>query len=261
MPVIEGIFNQFRDPTYKEKGFDNDYLGQGTSQQYLSSLQSKSQADALKQQLEDNNITQSTNMGSIGTLLRQGNALQQALSTQIQTSSEIAARTQQELLDDARETKLIKDAHKEEVKRLRELADQKLLKEGKAIPTDAREIEKRDTEIKEAIIEEEVSESMKLKRELQHMSSVEFTKYLNDLPKDYREKGRYKGLDYYVKEALLSIRNTTAFKQATVNEKMRIAIEEGEKKFFRQENTRAQAKKRIDARSESGEGGGGSGKK
>ena len=70
LPEVESIFEMFKNPDYTEKGFDKDYLAQGTSDQYLNSLRVKSQSDALIKKLEDLDALRSTDMGNITTALQ-----------------------------------------------------------------------------------------------------------------------------------------------------------------------------------------------
>ena len=69
IPTIEGIYEQFKDGSYKEKGYDSTYLGQGTSDNYLRSLQSARESDELKKALESLQANQSTDSGKIQMLL------------------------------------------------------------------------------------------------------------------------------------------------------------------------------------------------
>ena len=69
IPTIEGIYEQFKDGSYKEKGYDSTYLGQGTSDNYLRSLQSARESNELKKTLESLQANQSTDAGKIQMLL------------------------------------------------------------------------------------------------------------------------------------------------------------------------------------------------
>ena len=79
LPDIEAIFEMFKDPNYKEKGFDKDYLAQGTSDAYLNSLRNKSQSEALMKKLEDIDVLRSTDMGNLATTLQTANRAQLAI--------------------------------------------------------------------------------------------------------------------------------------------------------------------------------------
>jgi hypothetical protein len=68
-PTIYDIFEQFKNPSYHEKGYDRDYLGQGTSDNYLRSITSANESKALKKTLESVQAKNSTDMGKIHSLL------------------------------------------------------------------------------------------------------------------------------------------------------------------------------------------------
>jgi hypothetical protein len=70
LPQIQGIFQQFSDPNYSEKGYDKNYLGQGASDKYLESIIAGRQSNILSQQLEELQRRQSTTTGAVQNLLR-----------------------------------------------------------------------------------------------------------------------------------------------------------------------------------------------
>lgn len=68
-PEIQGIFSNFSNPSYQEKGFNNNYLGQGSSDKYLESIMSKRQSDILSGHLEELQRRQDTTTGAVTSLL------------------------------------------------------------------------------------------------------------------------------------------------------------------------------------------------
>jgi hypothetical protein len=70
LPQIQGIFQQFSDPNYSEKGYDKNYLAQGASDKYLESIIAGRQSNILSQQLEELQRRQSTTTGAVQNLLR-----------------------------------------------------------------------------------------------------------------------------------------------------------------------------------------------
>lgn len=75
IPMIDDIFEKFKDINYKEKGYDTDYLGQGVSNDYLKSLQSKEESKKLIQKLEELDTRRSTDIGKVHHLLESQNRL------------------------------------------------------------------------------------------------------------------------------------------------------------------------------------------
>ena len=69
LPEIQGIFQQFSDPNYSEKGYDKNYLGQGSSDKYLESILAGRQSDQIKKALEDLNAGQATTTGAVQALM------------------------------------------------------------------------------------------------------------------------------------------------------------------------------------------------
>jgi hypothetical protein len=69
LPEIQGIFQQFSDPNYSEKGYDKNYLAQSASDKYLESIIAGRQSEQLKKSLEDLNATQATTTGAVQALL------------------------------------------------------------------------------------------------------------------------------------------------------------------------------------------------
>jgi hypothetical protein len=69
IPMIDDIFEKFKDINYKEKGYDTDYLGQGASDNYLKSLQSKAESKKLIGKLEQLETSRSTDNGQLQQLL------------------------------------------------------------------------------------------------------------------------------------------------------------------------------------------------
>ena len=69
LPQIQGIFQQFSDPNYSEKGYDKNYLGQGASDKYLESILRQRQSDLLTTQMEDLQRRQDTTTGAVQDLL------------------------------------------------------------------------------------------------------------------------------------------------------------------------------------------------
>ena len=80
-PEIQGIFSNFSNPSYQEKGFNNNYLGQGSSDKYLESIMSKRQSDILSGQLRDLNATQATTAGAVASLLEPLNNTHTAITS------------------------------------------------------------------------------------------------------------------------------------------------------------------------------------
>ena len=116
MPTIQNIFEQFKDPTYNEKGYDQNYLGQGVSDQYLNSLTAAAQSKELKKSLANLQASSQTEMSKIATQLQKNNELQLVLQSDTQQLKDITDEIKQkELEDDAikKAQQEIKDAQEE----------------------------------------------------------------------------------------------------------------------------------------------------
>jgi hypothetical protein len=104
LPEIQGIFQQFSDPNYSEKGYDKNYLGQGASDKYLESIMANRQSEQLKKSLEDLNATQATTTGAVQALLGPLGRLNTTMSYQ-------------KMIEDEKDTDKLS---KEELKRLQQ---------------------------------------------------------------------------------------------------------------------------------------------
>ena len=116
MPTIQNIFEQFKDPNYNEKAYDQNYLGQGVSDQYLNSLNAAAQSQELRKSLANLEATSQTEMSKIATQLQKSTDLQLALQSDTQQLKDIADEIRQkELEDDAikKAKKDIKEAQEE----------------------------------------------------------------------------------------------------------------------------------------------------
>ena len=116
MPTIQNIFEQFKDPNYSEKGYDQNYLGQGVSDQYLNSLTAAAQSKELKISLANLEATSQNEMSKIATQLQKNNELQLVLQSDTQQLKDITDEIKQkELEDDAikKAQQEIKDAQEE----------------------------------------------------------------------------------------------------------------------------------------------------
>ena len=80
LPEIQGIFQQFSDPNYSEKGYDKNYLGQGASDKYLESILAGRQSALLTDQLAHLRANQSTTTGAVRNLLNPLNETNQRLN-------------------------------------------------------------------------------------------------------------------------------------------------------------------------------------
>jgi len=109
MPTIQNIFEQFKDPNYNEKGYDQNYLGQGVSDQYLNSLNAAAQSQELKKSLANLEATSQTEMSKIATQLQKNNELQLVLQSDTQQLKDISDEIRQKELED----EAIKKAKKE----------------------------------------------------------------------------------------------------------------------------------------------------
>ena len=116
MPTIQNIFEQFKDPNYNEKGYDQNYLGQGVSDQYLNSLTAAAQSKELKKSLANLEATSQTEMSKIATQLQKNNELQLVLQSDTQQLKDITDEIKQKELEDEAIKKAqqeIKDAEEE----------------------------------------------------------------------------------------------------------------------------------------------------
>ena len=117
MSNIDGIFEQFKDPNYHEKGYDQNYLGQGVSDQYLNSLNAASQAQELKKSLANLQASSTTEMSKIATQLQKNNEMQLVLQSDTQQLKDITDEIRQKEIEDQK----IKD----EKKRIKEVEEGK----------------------------------------------------------------------------------------------------------------------------------------
>lgn len=107
LPDIEAIFEMFKDPNYTEKGFDKDYLAQGTSDAYLTSMRNKANSESLIKKLEDLDVARSTDMGELQTLLKSSDLSQQAIGAE--------TVQQLQLLRDEQEARVAQKQYKNQI--------------------------------------------------------------------------------------------------------------------------------------------------
>ena len=107
LPDIEAIFEMFKDPNYKEKGFDKDYLAQGTSDAYLNSLRNKSQSEVLIKKLEDLDVARSTDMGNITTALQTADRTQLAIGANTVEQLQLLRDEQEARAVESQQNKLV----------------------------------------------------------------------------------------------------------------------------------------------------------
>ena len=138
MPTIQNIFEQFKDPNYNEKGYDQNYLGQGVSDQYLNSLNAAAQSQELKKSLANLEATSQTEMSKIATQLQKNNELQLVLQSDTQQLKDISDEIRQKDLED--------EAIKKAKKDIKEAQEEGKRDEGAPEPLTPAEIERQAIE-------------------------------------------------------------------------------------------------------------------
>ena len=207
LPEIQGIFQQFSDPSYSEKGYDKNYLGQGASDKYLESIIAGRQSEQLKKSLEDLNATQATTTGAVQGLLnpiQQTNARLNAMFIPLNQTNASLRDLQRDLLSkldegqagilglgktitDIEERRLmLKDAGERTVEEIQEQeANNKKIKEEAKARFEASKASVdplTEQEAYQEVANEKLEEFKKTKNDLEQMSYVEFTDLMTRVP-------------------------------------------------------------------------------
>ena len=228
LPDIEAIFEMFKDPNYKEKGFDKDYLAQGTSDSYLNSLRNKSQSEALMKKLEDIDVLRSTDMGNLATTLQTANRAQLAIGADTIEQLQLLRDEQEARAVESQQNKLVQkqlEDAKTEIDDEKDRIKKKLEANGgdpkKLTVAERNTLALSNKEVQDIVVDklvrQEDAEVEYLKKTINSQSPELAVTFLSE-PNVYKpgQKGVLKPYSDYVKEAYRIVSKNTVSSAAMV---------------------------------------------
>ena len=199
LPQIQGIFQQFSDPSYSEKGYDKNYLGQGASDKYLESILAGRQSTILNQNLEQLRASQSTTTGAVRALVDPLNTLTSHIARNMSADRQLQIEDMQHEAEDApsREEK----RQMQVAEAARRVAER--IRSGQvAPPTDDAGRIALQLEEESNVNDADVLATTTREQELEAMTEPEFLAVLGSLPP---KVGRITTFDHYVRNAQTSL--------------------------------------------------------
>ena len=204
LPEIQGIFQQFSDPNYSEKGYDKNYLGQGSSDKYLESILAGRQSDQIKKALEDLNAGQATTTGAV-------QALMAPLSETNRSLGRLNMTKDQKMIEDENDADRLS---REELKRLQQEKINRAVQDRINERKEGNEEKLDDTAIIELQLEEEAR--IKAEEEARMLRDIDALRSQNDeefeatvLGIELPKKGKpYTTFEHFIKSASNKVNST-----------------------------------------------------